>query len=359
MVRVLHVLSSLSKSAGVAGVIMNYYRHIDREQVKFDFLCFKKVDKSYEDEVKSLGGKVFYLNMPRLGKVGEWEKSIERFFAQNPTTWDVIHNHEISFSKHLFRAAKKSTDAIRIVHSHLTAFSESRFKSIRNRIFCSGYTKYIDYYFACSTEAGKVFGGKKFRVLNNAVDLDKFAFDSTSRAEIRGKYGVQDDEILIGNLGRICKQKNQKFLISVLALIPKAKLFVAGAGTPDELIKQAEKFGVKDRFIYAGVVNEPQKYLSAFDVFALPSIYEGLPIVGVEAQASGLKCVMTASLSKDAFATASAVGLKLDSKAWANELAKLSPRANNSVSLREKGFDITKEADKLAEFYLSIAKERK
>ena len=357
MVRVLHVLSSLSKSAGVAGVIMNYYRRIDRTKVGFDFLCFKPAEKSYEDEVKFLGGRVFYLTMPRIGQVGKWQKALYDFFAENSGEWDIVHNHEISFSKHLFRAVKKSTGAICIVHSHLTAFSESRLKSIRNRIFCAGYRKYVDYYFACSAEAGRVFGGKKFRILNNAVDLDKFAFDPEARREIRDKYGIKEDELLIGHLGRICKQKNQGFLIGVLARVPEAKLLIAGAGDGSKLVEEAEKKGVSDRFIFAGITSEPQKYLSAFDVFALPSLYEGLPVVGVEAQAAGLKCVMTDSLAEDAFATDSAVGLKLDEKLWASELAKRSARADNAETLKKKGFDINAEADKLAEFY-SAAKER-
>lgn len=303
MKRILQLPSSIERKNGRMSVIMNVYRKVDRSKIQFDFAATDFGGDNYKNEIKKLGGRVYLLNKNE-NSIKKIEKLIKKLLVQN--NYQFIHYHAISkWGIGLSIAHKLGVKVI--VESHATELSDNLIKSIRNRLFSLNIITDSDYRIAISKEAGrKLFLFQNFDVIPNMINYDSFKFNEKSRKNIRSKFGIKNEECLIGCVARITKQKNQKFALKILAHLPsKYKIMFVGEDDKtnkygiNSLQKNINKYNLNDRVIFAGEVRNVNEYYSAFDIFWLPSLYEGLPTVALEAYVNGLPCILSNKITRE------------------------------------------------------------
>lgn len=335
-----HFVSSVSKGSGVMSVIMNYYRHIDREKYQFDFIYFREFPDNYIDEISRLGGNLYRITSPQ--NFFKFKKDLKIIFKDNNST--ILHNHEVYLSVFL---RKILSSKIKIVtHSHNTELSDKRISKIRNKILCRNIIKNSNQLIACSNDAGKaLYGNANFSTLYNAIDVETFLFSKKKRNEVRKKMDLENEKI-IGNIGRLCNQKNQLFLLDIFKELSQiddnVKLIVIGDGElKTEIYNKVEKLKLKEKVIILPFQENISDYLQVFDVFVLPSLYEGLPVVGVEAQAASLKCFFSDTITKEVnILNASFLSIKNNQEEWAKEIYReLSIDNNNRKKVMNDVFD--------------------
>lgn len=291
---------------GVESVIMNYYRHLDHSKVQFDFICDEDSTRIPYDEIKNLGGRVFLV--PKYQNLPKYLKALEKLFKENQ--YRIVHANLSTLSVFPLYVAKKVGVPIRIAHSHSTSNPKEWKRNLIKNILRPFSKRYATDYFACSEVAGRyLFGNKAFdrgevKIIHNAIYIDKFKFDEVARKKLRKEFGIKDSTIVIGHVGRFVQQKNHTFLIDVFKEYhkknPDSKLLLVGSGPlEDEIKKKVEKLELKDSVLFLGQRDDINKLYSVMDVFCLPSLYEGLPVVGVEAQAAGLPCVFSDKITED------------------------------------------------------------
>lgn len=353
---------------GVESVVMNYYKNIDRNKIQFDFICDEDSTDIPYDEIKKLGGRVILV--PSYKNVFKYQKELKRIFKNNG--YKIVHSHINTLSVFPLRAAKKAGVPVRIAHSHSTTNKKEWKKNILKQILKPFSRLYATDYICCSELAGRwLFGNKVYDkgevyLLNNAIDLDKFKFDSKKRKSKRKELELTDDKIVIGHIGRFVTQKNHQFIIEVFNEIYKKKsnaiLLLAGQGPLLNVIKEkVDALGLTDVVKFLGQRSDVNELYQAFDVFLLPSLYEGLPVVGVEAQAAGLLCVLSDDMTKETKVLKSTVfmSLSLDAKQWATNILnnfEKYKRENSINEMTDKGFNIKKEAENLTNKYLELVK---
>lgn len=363
MIRVLHVVSSLGTGSGVASVLMSYYRAIDKNKVQFDFLAFKKREGTFEKEITSLGGHVYYCSKPSISN--KFRKEMNTFFKDKENEYQILHCHPI-YSAGIFAPyAKKHGISTIISHSHTTKLSDNKLSALRNATLLSLLGKRATHYMACSEEAKKIFYWKDKEdifLLKNAVNIDKFKFSLSERERIRNELGIKDNETVIGHIGRFTAQKNHNFLIDVfkeyLNLNPSSKLLLLGDGDLFDKMKQkVEQLEITDKVLFIGRKDNVSPYLCAMDKFILPSIFEGLGIVLVEAQLNGLCCLTSSDVPVEADITGNVIFKELEKgiKYWAQSLAELKVLENrDDFQLLNEDLDISKASKTLEEYYMRI-----
>ena len=291
---------------GVESVIMNYYRHLDHSKVQFDFICDEDSTRIPYDEIKKLGGRVFLV--PKYQNLPKYLKALEKLFKENQ--YRIVHSNINTLSVFPLYAAKKAGVPFRISHSHSTSNPKEWKRNLIKNILRPFSKRYATDYFACSELAGRyLFGNKAFdqgkvKIIHNAIDIEKFKFDEVARKKLRKGFGIKDSTIVIGHVGRFVQQKNHTFLVDVFNEYykknPDSKLLLVGSGPlEDEIKKKVERLGLKDSVLFLGQRDDINKLYSVMDVFCLPSLYEGLPVVGVEAQAAGLPTIFSNRISKE------------------------------------------------------------
>ncbi len=367
-IRILHVIGIMNRG-GAEAMIMNLYREIDRSKVQFDFVENTQQTAAYDDEIRSLGGRIFncphYRGLNHLEYVRWWD----RFFREHAGEFNAVHGH-LGSTACLYLSAAKKYGLYTIAHSHNTNGAGLRNKLYRAYAFP---TRYIaDFFFGCSLDAGRDRFGKKvasdasrFRVLNNAIDTRHFAFDPVARTLTREKLRVAEDELLIGHVGRFVEQKNHPFLIDIFSemvkIDPKVKLLLIGHEDPEKKIRaKVESLGLTDRVIFAGVQEKVSPFYQAMDLFLMPSLFEGLPLVLVEAQTSGVPCVISDKIPEDSILIPDLVSvckLSDDASTWAKTAWKHihDHRRDRSNEIAVCGFDIRKTAEWLTDFYMERA----
>ena len=301
MIRVLQCVNFMHR-AGLETMLMNYFRNMDRDQIMFDFLTHRPWEADYDDEIRALGGKVYYA--PRLvpQNYPAYFKYMERFFREHPE-YRIVHSHIDAMSYLPLAAAKRAGVPVRIAHSHNTGIDPD-YKYLLKMYFRYRLPRVATDYLACGTEAGEfLFRGKPFTVIPNAIDGSKFVFNREIREMVRSQLQICD-KFVIGSVGRLTHQKNLPFLISVfnelLKLCPEAVLLIIGGGEEaDALKKQAASLGISENVRFLGVRDDVEQLYQAMDIFVMPSHYEGLPVVGVEAQFAGLPCVFSANITSE------------------------------------------------------------
>lgn len=355
MVRVLHVLHNLG-SGGAESFVMSVYRNIDRSKVQFDFLIRSKENGAMLKEIEHMGGKVTILpSFPK--QIFANYKALNHYLKVHAKEYKAIHVHANSlvYVKPLELGEKYGIEK-RIIHSHNTRSAAGFFHRMNiNRI-----DKWVTDRFACSNMAGDfMFPQKKFRYIPNGIELDRFRFSQGARDRIRTKLEIGDTTTLIGHVGRFTYQKNHEKLLDIFVeyrkLNPSSKLILVGDGEEKAKIHNwVSQKGIKDHVIFAGAVSNVNEYLSAMDVFCLPSYYEGLAIVLIEAQAALLPCI--ASLSTPPESNCGNVvykSLEESSLNWASAMNKMIVDGRRE-SDKEKisRFDIRTVARNLEAFYL-------
>ena len=362
-IRIAHIIGKWI-GGGVEAVVMNYYRHIDKDKIQFDFICDNDSTNIPYEEIEKLGGKVILV--PPYQKIFSYSKELTKIFKENK--YKIVHSHINALSVFPLRIAKKCDVKVRIAHSHSTSNKKEWKKTLIKNILRPFSKVYATDYFACSELAGrwlfgdKTFNDKKVTIINNAIDLDKFKYNQEIRNIKRKELGINDDNLVIGHIGRFVAQKNHTFLIDifneVVKLNNKAMLLLVGQGPLENEIKEKVKsLNLENNVKFLGQRNDVNKLYQMFDVFLLPSLYEGLPVVGVEAQATGLRCILSDAMTKETKVLKSTkfISLEEKEKKWAKEILKKRKGINRKEVRKEiikSGFDIIKESLKLQNNYI-------
>lgn len=353
---------------GVEAVIMNYYRNIDKSKIQFDFICDKDSTNIPYDEIKKLGGKVIIC--PPYQKIFEYEKFLIDLFKKN--NYKIVHSNINSLSIFPLRAAKKAGVPVRIAHSHSTTNKKEWKKNLMKQALRPFSKKYATDYFACSELAGRwLFGDRTFEqgkvtIINNAIDLDKFKYDEKLRNEKRKELEIKDDTLVIGHIGRFVAQKNHTFLIDIFNELHKTEknsiLLLIGQGPlMDEIKQKVKTLGISDSVKFLGQRDDVNELYQVFDVFLLPSLYEGLPVVGVEAQATGNLCILSSSMTQETKILNTTIFLQLTQtqNEWSTTILKSVInfcKKNNKNEISNVGFNIKNEAIKLEKIYMNFIK---
>ncbi|WP_278601724.1 glycosyltransferase [Actinomyces naeslundii] len=364
--RVLQINSSISRRSGVMSVLMNYFRHVDRSQVVFDFFCFATPDETNRAEIESLGGRCYIINAG--GSIGRIRSALAQLLSEHAGQYPVAHLHDPILSRFLYPVAHRHGVRSFAVHSHSTAYSDSRLKSMRNWLVCRNIGAYSDVRLACSRAAGDfLFGRGRYEELPNAIDVETYRFKEPVRTDVRARLGLGDAPV-VGHVGRFSEEKNHRFLLDVfgelLRLKPGARLVLIGDGSLRPGIEErAADRGLADYVLFLGDRKDVPALYQAMDVLVLPSLFEGLPMVGVEAQCAGLPMVCSDRVPDEvAIGDCEFLSLEKPARQWAHHVSQalergrdLSLRAQGEEMTRTAGFDITHEADRLARRYRDLA----
>lgn len=371
-IRVLHIVGRMDRG-GIETMLMNLYRKIDRSQVQFDFLAHYGREATYNREIRALGGRIY--EMPALRDethVYYWRllsyiKALHRFFREHPE-YQIIHGHMTNTASIYIPIARKYGVRRAIAHSHST-FRKAGTMGIVTDILQRPVCKYATDYFACSNAAAhrlypkRLIDEGKVRILPNAIDAEAFRYDPALRQEVRKELGI-GEETVIGCVGRFRPEKNQTFLLDILAAMSpeqNVRLLFVGDGPCEAAVKaRCSRMGLADRVLFLGQRGDIPGLMQAMDVFCLPSLWEGLPLVGVEAQAAGLPVVASDSVTKetDLFGNVSFLSLDAPASQWAQALlqAALLPRKDTLDALRRAGYDLNTTVPWLQGFYLNLHK---
>lgn len=361
MVKILQISPSINFCGGVENYIMNYYRLVNKSEFTFDFAYHLQSSPNFYDEIVSLGGKVYKLPEFSIKNIKKIEQELTKILTENH--YDAIHCHQANGAFLYMKVAKKLGIKVRILHSHQTQAADKFTHKIRNLPLLYLGKKRSNVNFACSDLAGKfLYGRKDFFVVNNAIDTTKFAFNEELRAKIRKELNISDDAFVIGHVGRFCNQKNQPMFISIAKNLLSSgfnnfKIVLVGNGETFDLINETiKKESLEKYFVLTGARTDTYTLYNVFDLFVLPSLYEGLPVVGVEAQYNGLRIITSTEVTKELNFSGNVRYLSLkSSKEWADsiiEAAKTKP--SRILETPYPQYDIKQQCKNLEEKYLSL-----
>ena len=365
-IRVLHVIGIMNRG-GAETMIMNLYRNIDRSKVQFDFVENSSEPAVFDEEILSLGGRIYrcphYNGKNHFTYVKWWND----FFKAHPGEYSIVHGH-LGSTAAIYLSIAKKYGAYAIAHSHSSGTDHS-LHSYLYRMMSYNTRNVADYFFACSEAAGKdrfgrkVISGDHYAVLNNAIDVNRFSYDPTVREAVRDELGIEQNQLVVGHIGRYTKEKNHEFILKIFSELKKldssVRLLMIGDGPlHTQIMQTAEQLNLSSAVIFTGVRSDVERLVQAMDVFAFPSLYEGLPVTMVEAQAAGLPCIISDKVPPECILTDGLVDimpLSAAPDAWAWKILEKrdTTRADRRAEIAAHGFDIITEAVKLQEFYLN------
>ncbi len=363
-IRVLHVFGR-TDMGGAENRIMDLYRHIDRNVIQFDFMVHTKDRCYFDDEIESLGGHVYRVSRYNVKNHFAYKQEWEKFFKEHEEI-TVVHGHMTSTAGIYLPIAKESGVRLTIAHTRSAGVPKG-IKGIVTRILRKGLHKRADLCLACSKIAGvNTFGNKAFnegtvKVIPNAIETKRFSYDKTIRNGIREKLGIKASTFVIGHVGRFHYAKNHEFLIKVFweikKLIADSKLVLVGDGELKvRIVEWIKAYGIEDDVILTGTRKNVEDYYQAFDYFVFPSRYEGLPGTVVEAQTSGLRCLISDSVTDEVMITdlAEARSLTASPSEWSKRVVatKDYTRTSHAEEVKSKGFDLESQIDYYTNLYL-------
>ncbi len=364
-VRILQVLHSMDRG-GAENAIMNYYRHVDRDKIQFDFLLTEPKKCHFEDEITSLGGNVYRVPQLQMIKPFAYLKAVSLFFDNHPE-YKIVHSHTSSKSVFPLWIAKKKGIPVRISHSHNTKSENGLRGWIRNGL--KWFLKRVATHFcACGNEAAiwlygqKTFNAGKVTVVPNVIECSWFDYNEQTRNKIRSQLQIGDDTIVLGCVARFSPQKNLSFLIDIFndfhAKINNSVLLLLGDGDlKEQIVERINYHHLENSVLLTGVVPNVSDYEQAMDIYLMPSLFEGLPLSLIEAQISGLKCFVSTGVPQEADKTGlvSFIPLEKGSQYWTSHIIKQISynRRGHLKELQEAGYDAEVSAITLQEFYLS------
>ena len=369
MKRVLQVYGEILSNGGQEAFSMNMYRNINRERVQFDFFTPYYCDnEKLINEINQLGGKVFQGGgkFEVEGNKKDFVKNLEKFLSTNP--YEIIHINSGSIFALAFGAkiAKKYGAKNIIVHSHSTGNDNLKYRIIK---MISGpiFLKNATYYLACSKEAAdwkfpkRVTKNENYEIIRNGIELDKFKFSAKIRDEYRKKLNLED-KFVVTHIGRFTNEKNHEFLVKLFSKLKEknnnCKLLLIGEGKNKNKIEEIVKtMGFSDSVEFLGIRDDVNKILQASDVFVFPSKFEGLGIVAIEAQATGLPTICSENIPEEANQTDLFYKLNLadDINIWIDKILNCKvkeQRYKYSEKLKLSGYDAKDSAKMLEEIYL-------
>lgn len=364
MIRVLHVLGGLNRG-GAETMVMNFYRAIDRNEVQFDFVIHSSSQNDYREEIEEMGGKIYIFPKFKGYNFVNYRRTWEKFFA-NHTEYRIIHSHIRSYASLFFSIASKY-GLKTIIHSHSTSNGKG-FKSFIKYLLQKPLVNQADYLFACSEEAGKwLYGSKKIKednyfLVKNAIDVGKYKYNEIARNKYRNDLGIENN-LVLGHVGRLSAPKNHKFLLKVFKGVleknSKAVLLIVGDGDLEEDINKTIKdLNLEEKVYMLGSRDDINFILQAMDIFLFPSIWEGLPVAVVEAETSGLPCIVSEAVTKEVKLLPNLKYLPINKgqDIWINTILNtdLSRFEGADEMVNLEGFDIRQTSEWLLKFYKSL-----
>lgn len=363
-IRILHVQSSMDRG-GAETLVMSLYRKINREYVQFDFVVNSEKIGAYEEEILQLGGRVIrcpaFKGYNFIGYVHWWKK----FLAHSE--YRVIHSH-ISGTASIFLTVAKAQGLHTISHSHSTSNGKG-LRGVIKSLSQLPVRHVADSMIACSDDAGKWLYGKnvvhnpRYEVWKNGIDVQVFRFDRERRDRVRTQLGITD-QVVFGHVGRFIGAKNHKFLIKVFKayheIQPRSVLLLVGDGPLVEEAKElANELGVGEYVLFLGVRSDIPDLLDAMDCFLFPSLYEGLGISAIEAQASGLPCLISDTVPLDVKISDNVRFIPIDRgvQPWCDALLAFQNSPDREQAFKrvvEQGYDITEVAAHVEQFYKDV-----
>ena len=374
-VKVLYFVDRMLRG-GIQTFVLENIKHMDKNKIQIDFLLLDD-GKEYEleNDLRTLGCNIYKLKGMWIRKITDfikYNRALEQFFKEHHD-YKVVHLHSSSKNYLVLKKAKKYGIPERISHSHNIDFqTKNIIKKSFGNLFKIPLRKYSTKCLACSEDAGKwLFGNKivqsdKFMVIHNAIDLEKFRYNESIREKVREELGIANDCLVLGHVGRYTNQKNHEFLIDIFNEIHKqksnSKLLLVGTGENENKIKEkVNNLNLNEKVIFLGFKNNVNDYMFAMDLFVFPSKFEGLGIVLIEAQATGMKCYTSKYVvPKEAKVSEllEFIDLKEGAKVWADKILNDSTERNNQCEkIKDNGYDINVISEKLMEVY--IRSERK
>lgn len=360
-IRILQVVTVMNRG-GLETMLMNYYRRIDRSRVQFDFMVHRAEQGHYDEEIMGLGGRIYRMPPIRPGNYRAYFRMLDDFFTENPG-YKVVHSHLNENSSFVLRAAARAGVVCRIAHSHLSDLGID-FK-LPFRLYARWILKHQpNRYFACSAKAGRWLFGKRrtdangIKVLNNAVNVEEFRYNQAIRELVRAELDA-GERLVLGHVGRFVKQKNHEFLIDIFKSVQARKqdslLVLVGDGPMHASIEsKVNRLGLAHAVRFLGVRADIAQLMLGMDLFVFPSLFEGLPVVLIEAQASGLNSIVASSITREADITGRVqfMDLQASTSRWADAILHTSTeRQDTSSLLRNSGYDVTSMADWLTQYY--------
>lgn len=357
-IKILQVLTLMGRG-GAETMVMNFYRALDRTKYQFDFLVHRQERYAYDDEIEAMGGKIYRTCSIRPGHYLKYFRFLDSFFEEHAHEYVAVHAHIQENSGFVLKYAAKYGIKNRLVTSHIADLGiDYKFPF---RLFGKMYNRYITDRLACGVEAGKfLYGNKDFTVFPNAIPTSRFLFDQEDSIIFRKERGWAD-KLVIGNVSRFCTQKNHTFLLDVFyqvsLLNPNAVLVLVGEGGLRGNIQQkAQSLGLVDKVFFEGLRSNIPDYLKAFDLLLFPSLYEGLPVSIIEAQAAGLRCLLSDTIDKDVNVTGNVefMSLKKPADEWAKNLLSMYPyqRQNMQSFIEKAGYDVGESIKILLDLYM-------
>ena len=357
-IRILHVVTYMGRG-GLETMIMNYYRHMDRSRIQFDFLVHRDFRADYDDEIEALGGRIH-----RLPQLIPWSSSynnaLNHFFAEHPE-YRIVHVHQDCLSSVILKAAEKQGIPVRIAHSHSSS-QDKNLKYLIKLFYKRRIPALATQLFACGRDAGDwMFGGASYRIVNNAIDAKNYTYSPVRRQEMRQQLGIREDAFVVGHVGRFNAVKNHTFLLDVFAEVRRklrdAVLLLVGEGDlRSEMEQKAATLGMKDSVIFTGMRTDVPDLMQAMDCFVFPSLYEGIPVTMIEAQAAGLPCVISDAVPAESRKTdlVEQLGLQQGVAVWTDQILKHmgDVRPDTCAMIAAAGYDIISNAFWLQNYYL-------
>lgn len=370
MIRILQIGMS-DNIGGIETFIINNYRKLDKKRFQFDFINMYDNPLCFEEEILSLGGKIYNVKSEKKHPLS-FSKSLKKIIMDNDYKIVHIHKNSLAFISSV-KAAKKCGAKV-IIHSHNTKSTKPNF--IINTIHTINkkrLNRMGDLFYGCSIQAAKwmfnkkILNSNRFQVFNNSIDINRFKYDKSIRNKKRKELNIKDTDIVIGHIGRFIEQKNHTFLIDIFNEINKinnqTKLVLIGDGELFEKIKiKVKNLKLENNVLFLKKRFDVNELYQVFDIFLLPSLYEGLPIVGIEAQCSGLQCFFSDNVTKEVLLQKNSkmLSLNMNSKKWAeiilNNYDSNSAREEAYIKISKSGFDIDKEINKLQTNYEKLLK---
>lgn len=350
---------------GVESFLLNYYKNFNINNIQMDFIS-NTCNTVYREEVKKLGGKIFNVCSKKKNPL-KFKKDMENIFKNHSHEYDAVWVNLCSLANiDYLKYAKKYGINRRIVHSHNAANMFGKFKEILHYYNKKKLKKYATDFWACSYSAAKWFycddilASKNFRIIKNAIDTEKFSFDKKIRDEYRKKLNIEDKYVL-ANIGRFHFQKNHDFLIDVFKEVKEkydnsVLLLIGNGDLEDNIREKVKNFGLEDYVKFLGVRDDISKIMQAIDMFLMPSKFEGLPVAAIEAQSSGVRCILSENITKEIKVTNLVEFLgtesEYDTDLWKNKILEYKlgyDRKKMNKVMKESGFEIKEAAKKLEE----------
>ena len=368
--RVLHVVGRMNRG-GAETLIMNIYRNIDREKIQFDFAVNTFEKSHFDDEIVSLGGRIFGHPAPSEVGIKEYSKFFTSTLSEGGP-FNAVHSHVHLFSGVILKLAAQNFVPVRIAHSHSPImFNSKSFKRLFYYwLMRRNILNYSTNLYGCSTDAiNALFGlraikNKNAKIFYNAVDINDFISQSSRAKTIREILSLEENVPIVGHVGRFNQQKNHSFLIHIfnklLKTLPSAQLVLIGDGPlKNDAEALVSALGILNNVHFLGVRDDVPALMLGMDVFLFPSLYEGLPVVLVEAQAAGLACVASDSITREAdlhSGLVTFVGLLESEQNWVKEVIKGISIPKKSIKenhrfLVKAGFDLVEIVNKIEKVY--------